>query len=146
MILKVLSEEIRNIDAGKKALRSFGLVVGGVFLGIAVVVFWRAEWTFVTSVKILGALGSVLVVFGLVAPTLLRPVYRVWMAIAVILGFIMTRVLLTLVFFLVVTPIGLLMRAFGRDPLNRKLDKNVSSYWIPKKYLDRSPKRLEKYY
>jgi hypothetical protein len=127
-------------------LRSFGLLVGGVFLAIAAIVFWRAEWALVTAVKLLGGIGSLLVLLGLLAPVVLKHIYRVWMAVAVILGFVMTRVLLTLVFFLAVTPIGLVMRAFGKDPLNRKLDKNARSYWIPKTYADRSPKRLEKYY
>jgi hypothetical protein len=146
MVLKVLIEEIRSTDTSRRALRSFGLVVGSVFLGIALVVFWRAEWSFVPGMQIFGGLGAALIILGLVWPPLLRPVYRVWMAVAVILGFLMTRVILTMVFFLVVTPIGLLMRAFGRDPLNRRLDKNASTYWIPKKYDDRSPRRLEKYY
>ena len=145
-MVKVLLAEIRSIDTSRKALRSFGLLVGGVLLAIGLIVFWRADWALVTAVKILGGIGGILVVMGLIAPALLKPVYQVWMALAVILGFVMTRVILTLVYFLAVTPIGLLMRALGKDLLNRKLDKSAESYWIPKTYPDRSPARLEKYY
>ena len=145
-MFKVLLAEIRSIDTSRKALRSFGLLVGGVLLAIAGIVYWRAEWTAVTAVRILGGIGGLLVVLGLVAPTLLKPVHKAWMALAVILGYIMTRVLLTLVYFLAVTPIGLIMKALGKDLLNRKLDREAESYWIRKSYPDRSAKRLEKYY
>lgn len=83
---------------------------------------------------------------GAAIPAVLKPIYSVWMALAVVLGFIMTRVILTIVFYLVVTPIGLIMRAVGRDPLDRKLDSNASSYWLEKTYRDESAARLEKYY
>ena len=145
-MFKVLLAEIRSIDTSRKALRSFGLVVGGVLIAIAAIVFWRADWTLVPAVRILGGIGGALVVLGLISPLVLKPVHKVWMALAVLLGYIMTRVLLTLVYFIAVTPIGLLMKALGKDLLNRKLDREAESYWIPKSYLDRSPKRLEKYY
>ena len=54
------------------------------------------------------------------------------MTLAFVLGFIMAHVILTLFFFLVVTPIGLLARLFGKDFLQRRLDKSASSYWIPR--------------
>ena len=58
----------------------------------------------------------------------------------------MTRVLLTLVFALVMLPIGLVLRLVGKDLLDRRLDPAADSYWKPKTYADDSPARLEKYY
>ncbi len=144
--MRVLWQEIKEVDTSKKALRSFGWVVGGVLLVIAAVVGWRNDWTLTTAAYVLGGIGGALVVLGLAAPVVLKPVYRVWMALAVVLGFIMTRVILSVVYYLVMTPIGLVMRLFGKDPMHRRIDPEASSYWIEKSYDDESPKRLEKYY
>ena len=144
--MNTLWEEVKAIDTSKKALRSFGWVVGGVLLLIAAVLWWRNDWTTTTTTYVLGGLGSALAVLGLTVPTVLLPLYRVWMALAVVLGFIMTRVILTIVYYLVMTPIGLLMRLFGKDPMHRRLDPDASSYWIKKTYTDSSKERLEKYF
>jgi hypothetical protein len=58
----------------------------------------------------------------------------------------MTRVILTLVFFLVVTPIGLVMRMIGKDPLTKGADESADTYWIPRTYPTRDRSRLLKYY
>lgn len=145
-ILQTLATEIRALDTSKRSLRSFGYVVGLVLLGIALFVLWRRDWAATSVVYGLGSIGGLLVVLGLVAPLILRPIYKVWMALALALGYVMTRVLLTTVFFLIMTPIGLLMRLFGKDPMHRRLDPDVASYWIEKTYPDESPRRLEKYY
>ncbi len=145
-MLRAIADEIRALDTGRKALRNFGLVVGGVFVGIAVVVAWRWGWVLTPLGTGLGVVGGALVVFGFVAPGLLRPVYRVWMGLAVVLGFVMTRVLLTVVFVLLIIPIGLVLRLVGKDLLDGQPDPEAASYWKPKTYADASAKRLEKYY
>lgn len=144
--MRVLWQEIKAVDTSTKALRSFGWVVGGVLLVIAVVVWGRNGFALTTAAYVLGGIGGALVVLGGAAPVILKPVYRVWMALAVVLGFVMTRVILTVVFFLVMTPIGLVMRLLGKDPLHRRLDPDAASYWIEKSYDDDAPERLEKYY
>ena len=144
--MHLLWQEIKEVDTSKKALRSFGWVVGGVLLVIAAVVWWRNDFAVTTAVSVLGGIGGALVVLGLTAPVVLKPVYRVWMALAVVMGFIMTRVILSVVYCLVMTPIGLAMRLFGKDPMHRRIDPEASSYWIEKSYDEESPDRLEKYY
>jgi len=60
----------------------------------------------------------------------LKIFYRIWLKIGEVLGWIWTRILLTIIFFVVIGPISLLMKLFGKDPLKFKFDKN--SYWLPR--------------
>ncbi len=81
---------------------------------------------------VLGALAILLAGLALVAPSLLGPVHRVWMRFAHALGWFNTRVLLGVIYFVVMTPIGLVMRILGRDPLDRRLNDRVS-YWVTRR-------------
>ena len=116
-----------EIVPDNKTLRSFGLLVGGVFgvIGMLPLVFRREP-------PRLWALGlmAALVGLGLVAPALLRQPYRGWMVLGHALGWINTRILLSLVFYLVVTPMGFVMRLLGKDPMRRRFDANAASYRI----------------
>jgi hypothetical protein len=101
-------------ETSKRHLRRFGLTVGGVFLTLGTVSWLRDH---VLAPRILWTVGALLVLPGAVAPELLGPVERVWMRGAAALGHINSRVILTLVYYLIVTPVGVLVRLF-RDPLN----------------------------
>lgn len=119
----------------RRTITSFALIVSGALLVIAAYQQWRgaAQWVFLTLVSI----AALLLLLAAVAPVLLRPVYRGWMRAGEALGWLNTRILLTLVFFLVVTPIGLLMRLFGRSPM---ATAQRDSYWTdvdPHSYGDR---------
>ena len=83
---------------------------------------------------------------GVVLPKVLLPLQKIWMSLALVLGYVMTRVILTLVYFLVVTPIGLTLRLFGKDPLTKGPDPNLATYWIEKDNAHSGPERLKKYY
>jgi saxitoxin biosynthesis operon SxtJ-like protein len=113
----------------KRNLRSFGLLTGAIWAVIGVLpwVFRGAPlrtWALV--------LGGLLAGFAVVWPAALHYPYRGWMALGHALGWINSRILLSLVFYLVVTPMGFVMRLFGRDPMNRKLDRDATSYRIPR--------------
>lgn len=137
-----IREEIHALQPEKKDFRSFGLVVGGVFLAIAAFALWREKAWYVWPAGI----GAPLVVLGAVVPSILRPVYFAWMSMAVVLGFVMTRVILTLFFFLVLTPVGLFFKLIGRDALHRKIDRSGTTYWIDKKYDIEDRSRFEKFF
>lgn len=143
---RAVAAEVGALDTSPRALRSFGLVVGGVFVAIAAVIAWRRGWEVGPLVVGLGGPGAALALLGLVAPEVLRPVFVVWMGLAVVLGAVMTRVLLTLVFALIVVPIGLALRLAGKDPLDRRIDRARTTYWRPKVYDDDSAARLERYF
>ena len=117
-------EEIKNIKSRVKDLRNFGITIGIIILIITGFLFYKQNE--VTHILLYTA--CVFIGFGMLFPSILKPVYLVWMIFAVILGWIMTRVILSLVFYLIMTPIGLLARLLGYDFL--KLKKlNGKSYW-----------------
>lgn len=135
-------EEFESLPTDIPALRKFGLVVGGVFLAIAGFLVWRdVSWG-----VYLGYLGAPLALLGLVVPAILKPVYLAWMAMAIVLGSIVTRILLTIFFFLVITPVALFFKLIGRDALTRKVDRDAKTYWIEKEYLITDRSRFEKFF
>lgn len=120
-----IKEEFQKLDQTRKALRNFGLLVGSVFLLLGALLVWRhrgAGWPFVT-------IGSVLIVMGAAIPTALKWVHTGWMILALAMGWVVTRVLLTIAFFLVVTPVGLLQRVFGKRAIEVAFRPDVGSYW-----------------
>jgi hypothetical protein len=122
----MILQEVKRLKTGKRELRNFGLLVGGVFLGLALWFWWRQKPYYI----LFAGAGAPLVLLGAVFPGSLRLMYLAWMAMAVTLGLIMTTILLTLFFYLVVTPIGLLARLAGKDFLQRRRDPKSASYWM----------------
>jgi hypothetical protein len=92
---------------------------------------------------VLWLVGGILVLLGLVVPSLLRPVQKVWMGLALILGWINTRIILGVLFYLVFTPIGVLMRFF-RDPLNRGMQSDDVTYWSRREVPPVDPQAYER--
>ena len=118
-------EEIKNIKSEKSDLRKFGITIGVILLIIAGFLFWKEKESF----QILLTFGVTLCILGIVIPFILKPIYWVWMIFATILGWIMTRVILSLLFYIIVTPIGLIPRFFGKQFLELQWDKSKESYW-----------------
>ncbi|MEM6455097.1 MAG: SxtJ family membrane protein [Acidobacteriota bacterium] len=135
-----IQAEIRALDPTPKDLRSFGLLVGLVFALIGVFLISRAY----LAGPPLAALGATLLLAGTFAPRRLRPAYFGWMALAITLGVIMTHVLLTLFFVIVLLPVGLFFRLIRRDVLERRPDRQAASYWKDKTYPIADRTRFEK--
>lgn len=66
---------------------------------------------------------------GLAAPAIMRPIYLTWMVAAFPIGWTVSHLLLGTIFYLVITPIGLVLRMLGHDPMNRRLDREATTYW-----------------
>jgi len=122
----MLLEEIKNIKSNKRDLRSFGIAFG-VILAILGGLFWWREKGYYPYFLII---SLVFFLFGLIFPILLKPVQKVWMTFAVILGWFMTRVILSVLFYIVFTFIGLLARLFRKEFLDLRIDNTKKSYWI----------------
>ena len=118
-------EEIKNIQTGEKNLRSFGLTIGLILL----LIFFFLLFKEYESLQIFIYLSILFAGLGLILPKILKPLYLIWMIFAVILGWFMTRIILSVLFLIVVTPIGLTLRLFGKDLLELSKKENQGSYW-----------------
>jgi hypothetical protein len=140
--MSVITDEIRNIRSGRRDLRSFGITMCICLAVLAALLFWRGKGTYVYFL----ALSPVFLVLGLAAPVVLRPVHKSWMCLAVLLSWVMTRVLLSLLFYIGVTPISLLGRLFGREFLDLAIKDGEDSYWVHREKRGEDRTRYEKQY
>lgn len=123
MMLSTLKKELHTLDTNADRLRQFGVLVGVILLGIEAYFWWAGSgpvW--------LGAAGALLVIFGMFLPKLLYWPYMGWMGIAFVLGAMVSRILLTIIFYLIVTPIGIMLRLIVGSPLEMST-RNMTSYW-----------------
>ena len=119
--------------------RSFGLSVGTVLCLIALLFAWRGH---ARRAEIAGAIGAGLVVFGYLRPSLLKYPSDAWWAFATVLGWVNARVLLSLAFFLVLTPFGFVWRVTGKDPLARRRESWPGWSRYPDRY--RNPRHFDR--
>jgi len=121
----------RNREPTSSELRMFGLLLGPFFGLIGVLVLWRAEaWVIATVCWVIAVISAA--VFHCV-PSIKRPMYTAWMAAMYPIGWVISHVLLALVYFGWVTPVGLLMRLCGYDPMRRRLHRGTASHWVRRK-------------
>ena len=117
-------DEIKNIKSVKKDLKNFGLTIGIILSLFGLFLFYKQIDYFIYFVGV----GLTFLSLGLIAPKILKPIYKVWMTFAVIIGWIMTRLILSILFYSVITGIAILTRIIGKDFLNLKVN-NRESYW-----------------
>ncbi|MDZ7288627.1 MAG: SxtJ family membrane protein [candidate division KSB1 bacterium] len=135
----MLLDEIKNLKATPKELRKFGLTIGIFLLIIAAWLFWKQRPGF----PYFAYAGGCFALIGLILPILLKPVYKVWMIFAMAMGFVMTRVILTVLFFGLFTPIALLAKLLGKDLLEQRWDKKATTYWVKRPKTPFDPKSAE---
>ena len=136
-----ITEEIRALKPKRKDLRNLGLVFLAAFGLIGAFLLWRGR---PAGPWFLGA-GLLFGLWGLVRPRGLRSIYKIWLSLAIILGYFVSRFLLGVVYYIVLTPIGLVMRLLGKDLLDMKLGDR-DSYWHDRSGESYNPERSEKMY
>jgi hypothetical protein len=104
--------------------RKFGLTVGLAFAVFSGIAFWRGH---PTTFTVLASLGAALVLAGLVVPKQLRVVDNAWMKLALLISKVTTPIFMGVIYFLVLTPIGILRRAFGANSLVHR--SGATGYW-----------------
>ena len=132
-----LKKDIREIEVSTKKIKQFGYLVGSLFvlLGLLLQIRHSILW----SAPII--LGAILILLALVRLDWLTWPYRIWMTFGTVTGFFVSRILLIVIYFCVILPIGLVYRVFNRDPLNLAWDQKKESYWIKKHYRDHDTKQ-----
>ncbi len=116
-----------NKNPSARELRVFGLLLA-VFAGlIGALLFWK--WGQPRAGRIVWIAGAAVVAVYFAIPPVRRLLYLGWMYAAFPIGFVVSHVILAAIFYLVFTPIGLLMRLVGYDPMHRRFDRGATSYW-----------------
>ena len=133
-------EEIRNIKSGRKELRSFAIVVAAALIVLGfLLLLWDRDYYFYLFVT-----AGAFITAGLLFPLVLWPLQKVWMTLSILLGWLITRIILGLFFYLVITPTGALGRLFGHRFLDLKYSRSDESYWIKRKDGSSEPADYEK--
>jgi len=121
-------EDIPELDS--KGLRQFGLILGGVLaLVFGCLLPWSWELEQQPNVWWIGA-GIAAAIWALLAPDSLRGFYMRWMRVAMAIGHVVNTLILAIVYFIVITPMALVMRLMGKDPMARALDRQAVSYRV----------------
>jgi len=123
-----------------KELRKFSIILFLAFAILGLIILWRKG----ESGLLFCGFGLALLLCGLAYPKLLKHPYRGWITLSLFLGFLASHLILLLTYYLVFTPIGVIMRIFGKEFLNMNFDKNAKTYWIEKEQRISAKERYEK--
>lgn len=129
--------ELKEIQATPKNLKSFGLILGGILLAIATSAWWKGKptypyWFFA---------GFPIFMTAAIYPLILGPLYKAWMSVAMLIGWVLTRVILAVLFYAIITPLGIIHRLTGKNILSDKPGNQSSTYWIK-----RTPQKAKEQY
>ncbi len=137
--ISVIAEEVKAVKTDRGHLRKFGLTMGVAFAIFGGLFFWRDH----TVAPYLFIIAAAFLLLAALAPKALKPVQTVWMTLATVLGWVMTRVLLIIVFFIGITPIAFIARIVGKRFLVLKFEPDRESYWEKRKPETRGMERYE---
>jgi hypothetical protein len=131
-LIKDVQHDVRDLDFSGKSLRKFGYMVGMIatLIGmLLILIHGGAEWLKIFCLSF----GGLLIVLGLMAPLRLRWVYLIWMTMAFVVGWFISRVILFILFYCIITSIGVIARLFRKEFLDIPFRDGKKSYWIEKK-------------
>lgn len=133
-------DEIKHIKSGLKELKQFGIGLGVILAALMAIIFLRHE-----NFNIyLFSLSIVFLVTALTYPKILLPLQKLWMSVSIVIATVMRTLVLTILFYGVIMPIGVCARFFGKMFLDTKCDKEALSYWIPRDSSSIEKSRWEK--
>jgi Saxitoxin biosynthesis operon protein SxtJ len=135
-------EEIKSIKSSKKDLRKFGITIGSALVVFAVVFYFLGKSYYLYF----GSAGLVLIAAGILFPVILKPLNKIWMSLAVVLGWLSSRIILTIVFYLVLTPISIIAKISGKKFLDLKYKPEADTYWIKRVIIKPDRTSYEKQY
>lgn len=124
------------LEASRKNLRVTWIGFGSIFALLGTISFFKdgGAW------RILYPLAGAFLVASLTLPRFLLPLFRLWARFAGIMAFLNTRLLLSIVYYGLITPIGVGLRLLGRDPLDERWDPDRKTYWTRRSAPTRDPR------
>jgi hypothetical protein len=121
----MLKEELKHIDNSDEAVKKTGITVGIVLILISLLLWYLGKTSFVYF----SSIGGLFVILAFIAIPILRPFHKLWMMLALAMGFVMSRVILTILYYFILTPIGLIAKLVGKKFMPVRFDKSALTYW-----------------
>lgn len=121
----MLKEELKHIDNADEAVKKTAITVGIVLILISLLLWYLGKTSFIYF----SIIGGLFVILAFIAIPVLRPFHKLWMMLALAMGFVMSRVILTILYYFILTPIGLIAKLVGKKFMPLGFDKNVATYW-----------------
>lgn len=131
------NDKSKNPASDRVELRKFGIVMFAGFGVLGVLLHLRGKNADVYFFSAAAAFGAA----GLLIPLSLKYIYIAWMKFATLLGKVNTAIILSVFYIFIFSSVNIVMRIFGKDPLNMKWDKKADSYWIPAEEKDTTDKK-----
>ena len=136
----MIIDEIKNIKSGRKELRQFGLTIGTALALLGGFFLLRG----IGNYLFLFIASGLLLLLAFLAPLPLKPFQKIWMTFAILMGWVVSRIILIVLFYLILTPLGLTSRLFGHRFLDRKIEPDRPSYWNLRESKKFTPSDYEK--
>jgi hypothetical protein len=121
----MLKDELKFIDKSDEAVKKTGISVGVVLILISLLLWYLDKASFIYF----SITGGLFVILAFISIPILRPFHKLWMMLALLMGFVMSRVILTILYYIVLTPIGLFAKIVGKKFIPLGFDKNAATYW-----------------
>lgn len=121
----MLKDELKYIDQSDEAVKKTGISVGMVMILLSLPLWYLDKTSFIYF----SIIGGLFVILAFIAIPILRPFHKLWMMLALAMGFVMSRVILTVLYYLILTPIGILAKLVGKKFMPLRFDKSATTYW-----------------
>ncbi len=118
-----------NKNPSRRELFIFGALFALFFGLIGGLIWWRFQAP--TVAYVLWSVAAFITILFYAVRPIRKPIYLAWIHLAFPIGWVISHVAMALIYYLVFTPIGLIMRLFGRDPMERRFDRGAETYWTP---------------
>jgi polyferredoxin len=129
-LINDVKKEVNELDLSEKALKKGGGTLGITVIVIATILYYFTSYT-LTGIY-LNVVGTVFTFFSFLAPNAIKATYKVWMIFALTLGWFVSKIVFTIIFYAVITPIGFVAKLVGKEFLDINFTKKRESYWIKK--------------
>ena len=140
MLIAEIKQIINEMD--RKEFRKFGITIGSFLAVIGLIFYFLSS----NNASVMILIGVALLVSALSFPIVLKPFFIIWMSFAAVMGYVMTRLILGILFYLIFTPIGLILKLFRKRLLELNIDPAAASYWKMREPEPYTPERTEKQY